>query len=348
MMRRMLHIALLLACAGCPAFAQTAAGSGKQGRVASDFMREGQELDACKSISSFVDCAQTLVTGQPLHVALGSLAPQNGFAAGAAFVEHKNCTTDPEKGSLCPREYRFSWDVDAVATGNGSWRAGAYMKAFRLSAPKIVVNYGTSKKKTKPLFNVAPLFNLYAETTSLNHIDYYGLGPSTLPRGKAAYGMTETIAGVSGVFPTRIAGISLYGEMNGRVPRIRGDHNESFPSIEQVYTDATAPGLASQTAYLQPGEALRIQPEIFAKHLRLHYLAEFQQYFAVGDAHTSFRRWAADLDHQFPLDRKVRLIASDDHKGPDSCTSDRWCVALRQFTYPPRSTMKVPSICACC
>jgi len=40
------------------------------------------------------------------------------------------------------------------------------------------------EEKDQALFNVAPLFNLYAETTSLNHIDYYGLGPSTLPRGK--------------------------------------------------------------------------------------------------------------------------------------------------------------------
>ena len=322
MMRRLSCVFLLLICAGCLVSAQTPAGSGKQGRVASDFMREGQQLGACKSISSFVDCAQTLVTGQPMHVALGSLAPQNGFAAGVAFVEHKNCPTDPEKGSLCPKEFRFSWDVDAVATGNGSWRAGAYMKAFRLSTPKIVVGYGTPKKKTKPLFNVAPLFNLHAETNSLNHIDYYGLGASTLPSGKASYGMTETIAGISGVFPTRFAGISLYGELNGRVPQIRGDHNESSPSIEQLYTDATAPGLASQPAYLQPGEALRIQPEIFAGHLRLHYLAEFQQYIAVGNAQGSFRRWTADLDHEIPLDHRVRLIVSDSHKGPDSCTSD--------------------------
>jgi hypothetical protein len=315
-------ITMLLASASALANGQAPSGSGTQGRVASDFMREGRELEPCKTLKGIIGCAQTLVTGQPLHVALGSLAPQNGFAAGLAFVEHKNCPTELEKGSLCPKEFRFSWDIDAVATGNGSWRAGAYMKAFRLSGGTLHAVYGKPVKKTASFFNVAPLFNLYAEAISLNHIDYFGLGPSTLPSGKASYGMTQTIAGISGVFPTRFAGISLYGELNGGVPQIRGDHNESGPSIERLYTDASAPGLASQAAYFQPGEALRIQPNLFADHLRLHYLLEFQQYMAVSDSHATFRRWTADLGHEFPMDSKVRLTAADDHKGPDSCTQN--------------------------
>ncbi len=321
MTRLLCSIALLVAAASI-APPPSAAQNGNQGRVASDFMREGQELSACKNLKTLIGCAQTLVTGQPMHIALGSLAPQNGFAAGVAFVEHKNCPTDPEKGSLCPKEFRFSWDIDAVATGNGSWRAGAYMKAFRLGGPKIDVSFGTPATRSRPFFNTSPLFNLYAQAISLNHIDYYGLGPSSLKSAKAAYGMTETIAGISGVLPTRVAGLSLYGEFNGRIPQIRGDHNESAPSIDSLYTDATAPGLASQPAYLQPGEAVRLQPSLFAEHLRLHYRLAFQQYYAVSDAHGSFRRWTADLDHEFPLDKRVRLTAPDERKGPDSCTTD--------------------------
>ena len=62
-------------------------------------------------------CAEVLFTGQPLHIAVGSMAPQNGFGAGLAYVGHK--TTD---------NWRISWDSDAIASSNGSWRAGLYVK----------------------------------------------------------------------------------------------------------------------------------------------------------------------------------------------------------------------------
>jgi hypothetical protein len=301
----------------------TVAQPGNQGRVASDFMREQRDLEACKDIKTFFNCAQALFTDQPLHIAVGSLAPQNGFAFGLAFVEHKNCPTNPPAGSSgCPREWRFNWDVDAGASDNGSWRAGAYMKAFRLSTPRFGVTYGTPKKQTRPLFHVAPLFNLYAETTSLNLLYYYGLGPNTLPANQTAFGLTETIVGASADIPTGIPGVSLYAELNGRIPELRGNHSQSVPSIEQVYTDATAPGLSSQPAFFEPGEALRLQPPLPGGYLRLNYLLEFQNFIGVSGSNSNFRRWTADLGHEIPFDRKVHLTAVNEQNGPDSCTPD--------------------------
>src|SRR5438045_2873976 len=65
----------------------------------------------------------------PCRVALGSLAPQNGFAFGLAFVEH-----------YTPNEsWRLSWNADAVATPSGSWRGGAYMKLVHTPATAGVV-----------------------------------------------------------------------------------------------------------------------------------------------------------------------------------------------------------------
>ena len=313
--REGLFLSLVLGVGAHSALAQSATQGANQGRVASDFMRERNALQSCKAIGQIIDCLQTLVTGQPVHIALGSLAPQNGFAAGLAFVEHKDFAD----------EWRLNWDVDAVATGNASWRAGAYMKAFRLSGGHIVAVYpggGAPKKQTSPLFHVAPLYNLYAETTSLNRLYYYGLGPNTLPAGQTAFGMTQTIAGASAIIPIGRAGISFYAELNGRVPELRGDHGETVPSIEQVYSESTAPGISSQPTFLQPGEGIHIQPALFDEHLRLHYFLEFQNFFALSGSTYTFRRWTADLGHEFPLDRKVRLTAANDQNGPDACTPD--------------------------
>ena len=37
-----------------------------------------------------VGCLEVLFTGQPLHVSVGSIAPQDGFGAGLAYVGHKD------------------------------------------------------------------------------------------------------------------------------------------------------------------------------------------------------------------------------------------------------------------
>jgi hypothetical protein len=299
--------------------------NGTEGRVHSDFCREWLELHPCrqqpvKPCSEFTfghltDIAQTLVTGQPLHIALGSLAPQNGFAAGLAFDEHKDFAD----------EWRLTSDSDAVASTNGSWRAGSYLTAYRLpqshSVIGVVMGTPTARQK-QPSVQIAPVFNLYAEAASLNRLYFFGLGPDTQPSGQAAFALTQTIAGVSAILPLNRDGISFTAEFNGRVPQLRPDLNETVPSIGAVYTEATAPGLTRPAAYLEPGVGIQIQPSFFSDRLRLHYLANFQDFTSLANAGYSFRRWTADIGHEIALNRKVTLTASDPHNGPDACTSD--------------------------
>jgi len=296
---------------------------GQEGRVQSDFCREWLDLHPCrqqlaKPCSTFtaghlVDIGQTLVLGQPIHIALGSLAPQNGFGVGLAFVEHKDFKS----------ERRMTFDVDAVATPNLSWRAGSYVTTYKL--PKsdqpigVVMGTPTAQMKT-PSIQIAPIFALYAQATSLNRLYYYGLGPNTIPASQAAFGLTETIAGAGAILPLNRAGISFTAEVNGRVPQLRPDTGESVPTVAALYTEATAPGLTRSAAFLQPGLGIQIQPSLFGDRVRLHYLANFQDVAAIG-APYSFRRWTADIGHEFPLARKVHLTATNPQNGPDSCAS---------------------------
>jgi len=56
-------------------------------------------------------------------------------------------------------------------------------------------------------------------------------------------------------------GLSLQGEVNGRFVNVRGENGASSPSIETVYTNATAPGLSSQPGFVQLGQGFRIKPD---------------------------------------------------------------------------------------
>ena len=321
--RRIARFALALAA--LPAFGQN------EGRLHRDFRVEGESLaGSCGKLTfgKLMDCGQTLVMGQPMHITVGSLAPQNGTGFGLAFVEHKNFAD----------EWRLNWNIDAAATLNSSWRAGGYMKAYRLSAGpphmEMPAAGSTAKRNSVPLFNSAPLINVYSETDSLNRVDYYGLGPNTLPASHTTFGFTENVTGVSAISGVKgaltLARISLVGEINGRFPSLRPGVETSIPSIGALFTEVTAPGLTHPTTFIEPSEGLRLEPAIFKDLLRLNYLLQFQQFIAVGDSSSSFRRFNADFNHEIPLYRVVggnlsklyykNRSANLGYNGPDDCT----------------------------
>ena len=287
---------LLLPCYLPMAWSQESALKG-------ELRREGERVsDACRTFNfkSIPSCGYTLFTDHPLHIAAGSMPPQNGFGLGGAFVWSKNT-----------EDWRMSWDVDAVGAFSGAWRAGAYMKMVHTPHPVKI-------QATHPY----TVFNLYAQSISLNKLNFFGLGNNTSLAGKSVFGIGETIVGASAIKPVfevkaiRWLNLSLLGEVNGRFVNIRGNHGESVPSIETLYTNATAPGLSSQPGFAQLGEGIRIKPAI--GNLQLNYIGKFQQFFAPSNSQNSFLRWTVDLDHTYSLYSRSQSGGSET-LGPDSC-----------------------------
>jgi hypothetical protein len=113
--------------------------------------------------------------------------------------------------------------------------------------------------------------------------------------------------------------LALLGEVNGRFVDIRGDHGQSDPSIETLYTDADAPGLSHQPGFVQFSEGIRIKP-VIADYFQLNYAAHFQQFVAPSSSQNSFMRWTADLNHTFFLYGYTQSGSKNtDGNGPDEC-----------------------------
>src|SRR5262249_11729634 len=170
-----------------------------------------------------------------------------------------------------------------------------------------------------------PVVNVYVQAMSLERVFFYGLGQSSSDAGKSVYGQKQTIIGASGALPlftsgalNRLRASAVVG-VNGRFVTVRTNSSESAPSIEQLYSSATAPGLAEQPNFLQTEEGIRIKPSIASGWLRLNYLVDFQQFLANDTSHSSFRRWTVDLRHDVPLYRTVSSTGPRDTNGPDEC-----------------------------
>jgi len=114
------------------------------------------------------------------------------------------------------------------------------------------------------------------------------------------------------------------GEANGRFVDLRPSTGNGSPSIEALYTDATAPGLATQPGFLQLGEAIRIRPIFFEDLLHLNYQLTYQQFFAPSNSTFSFQRVNLDLSHSFALYKSTtRFYLPRDANGPDECSINR-------------------------
>lgn len=268
-------------------------------------------------IKTIGGCVYTLATASPFHVALGSLAPQNGFAFGLAFAEH-----------YTPNEaWRLSWNADAVAAPSGAWRSGVYMKVIHTPATAgIAVRPAGSPA---PVVSIGPrdfpVLDIVAQTISLQTVSYFGPPERSSQAGRAIYGERQNIIGASAAYPIGGAGRfaalrpALIGGVHGRFVNIRSASDSSVPSLEQIYDEQAAPGLTDQRGFLELREGIRFKPSALNGRLRFNYLVSAQQFRTSRETRASFNRWSLDLQHEIPLYRGGSSTGPRAFNGPDDC-----------------------------
>lgn len=303
-------------------------------------LEAGKQVTKKKSAKVLVPgCLTPMFHGNKgLYASFANLPPGNGLALGAAFKDSElNTTKFPS--------WRFDYQVDAQGSFNGSWTAGGFLTMKLAPVHEAQAQPTTSQPTTaatpsgtpatpanpnKPIHWLHPpivvqgpipkhlrnvgenesklLLNFYASHTSLNQVAFFGVGPNTVPADRAFFGLRETVTGANADV-LLLAGFHLLGELNGRWPTIGPDHGQSSPSIEQVYTEATAPGLTQQPGFLQPGEGLQFlhhggglsQNANFGAEYDIDWTANFQQFFAPSISAYSFRRLTIDATNEIPL-----------------------------------------------
>ncbi|MEO8075655.1 MAG: hypothetical protein ABI818_04950 [Acidobacteriota bacterium] len=296
------------------------ASAQNEGKIQAELRRERERLaEKCGqfSLSKVFGCAQTLVTDHPFHVAVGSVAPQNGFGAGLAFVGPQSKPNE---------NWRINWSADAVGTASSAWRAGAYATFVNTRVAPIVPTRpggGTSTSDAMP--RPYPTISAYAQVTSLSRLSFYGLGNDTSVADRTAFAMRQSAIGARVFWPLGGSGFfnrlnpTAIGEVNERLLQVGGSTRGGDPSIDTRFTDATAPGLSIHPSTLQLGEGLRVTPAV--GRLQLNYTGMLQQYIAPSDSHLSFRRWSLDLRHEFSLYTTSVQSGGGEQNSPNDCAA---------------------------
>ena len=258
-------------------------------------------------------CAEVLFTGQPLHIAMGSMPPQNGFGAGLAYVGHKDS-----------EDWSTSWSADAMGSNNGSWRAGFFVKFVdtHLKAPTPVFGTGSAESTDFPVYTEQPVFNLYEQSISLNKLTFFGEGPHTTTAGRSFFGMTEHIVGGNLIRPVyERLNVGVYGEVNGRAVDIRPSPGQLSPSIEMAYNALTAPGLNKQPFFLQLGVGVRMRPSTSKGLLHFNYDLAYRPFIDVSGSGFSFQRLTVDLYQEISF-YHTNLRVPRDVNDPNNCLID--------------------------
>jgi hypothetical protein len=341
-MNRVCRFALFGALvAAIPLAAQQTNAQGGQSYFGTTFSIEGHDIkEGCQTTDpSGKKPLKVLVPGcltsvfhgnKGLYASVANLPPGNGLALGGVFKDNE--LNPPSLPS-----WRFDYQVDAQRSFNGSWTAGGFLtmklapvseaKAQSTSAAGQSEKPATPTNPNKPTHWLHPpivvqgpipkhlrnlgenetklLLNFYAFHTTLNQVTFFGIGPDTVPADRTFFGLRETVTGANAdvLLPW---GFHFLGELNGRWPTIGPDHGQSSPSIEHVYTEATAPGLTRQPGFLQPGEGLQFlhhggglgQKANLGADYDIDWTANFQQFFAPSISTYSFRRLTLDATNE--------------------------------------------------
>jgi hypothetical protein len=302
--RAALAIAFLSATGIC-SFAQ-------ESRFQAELRLEGEDIkDDCSAIKKVASCAATLVTDHPVHVTLGSIAPQNGFGFGPALVTH-----------FTPGDqWRNTWSSDAVYATSGAWRAGTYFKAIHTNVElPTVVPSGTAARPIR--ITEYPVLSAYAQAISLPKLAFYGIGADSLESNKSTYGMSEVIVGGGGTLPLKVLPAlkpAVFAEINGRMFDIRSGELSDTPQLAARFDESAAPGLNAAPAYVQFGEGVRVRPSAFDDALKLGYTFQLQQ-FVAPQSEFSFRRWSLDLNHEIRLYHTSAPALRRETNGPNECS----------------------------
>ena len=139
-------------------------------------------------------------------------------------------------------------------------------------------------------------------------VGYYGLGIDTPPEARTSYRFEQTFA--EGRAALRAPSwVSATGQLSYEHFALRSGQGDT-PSIETLYTPATAPGLGDSPTFVRTALTAGIETRPAPRYARSggYYGVGYENYADVDDTY-SFDRLDVDLIHHVPVLRETWVIS---------------------------------------
>lgn len=151
--------------------------------------------------------------------------------------------------------------------------------------------------------------NLGIRRRSLPQEDFFGLGSDTLSSAQTSFALRETsFAAEAGASP--VDWFQIAGSVGLEQPRVSRGKDGRFPSIEELFDDAAAPGLLVQPDFVRAGARMTLDltdrplgPPSGGK-----YSVTYDVYNDRDLDRYSFRQWSVDLRQYVPIITGARTI----------------------------------------
>ncbi len=228
---------------------------------------------------TFFNCAESAFRNRPFHFYAQSIVPGSGVGGGGQYAPDLNFG-----------KWQNTLKATSVITIRQFWMAELKLSMLRT----IKRDWNTAQEGLG--------LNFYVHNRSMPLMTFYGLGPNTNVNNSVKFSLRDTAAG--GELSTPVRGWLLVGgKFEGLWPNVSGVTGKNIISIEQQYTEQTAPGLTSQPPMIH--EQVYLRPHTrFLKRFEIDYSIGYNFYQDTDTGHFSFRRFEAILDHRFYPEKK--------------------------------------------
>jgi hypothetical protein len=231
-----------------------------------------------KAMKLAEDRAIAVLAREGFHPKLGSLTTGSGFAFGLGF---RNSPVFKHYGTLA------------------TWGAGSLKRYWAVEARAVFPEFAEGR-----MFAEA-----WAARREYPQESFFGIGPDARRADQVNFALRRTLLGAgAGVRPTRFVRVGVNAEYSE--PSVGEGKSEAIPSIEELFTDLTAPGLARQPDFLSVSSFVEVDYRQPVNARRGGwYRVDFSRYHDRDFDAYSFDRLEIDLRQYLPLFAERRVLA---------------------------------------
>jgi hypothetical protein len=236
---------------------------------------EGAHLSHTERFDEAETCVIDLLSDDPIHPVLESVAPRSGFGGGVAGGWDFSHGTD-----------QIAFSAHAVGSVNGFW----VVDGLYTIAPRI--------KRGGPTHTVArPRFDFYSRYWDLPSLAYYGLGPSA-PHLQRTFGFQELITGGDASFP-----VFDWLQLGGRV-------EFRHPQVEAGEVPVATPGVTAPASFVRYGAVAHLHTPASPPYDLMATL-DYSAYQDVNGGALSFGQFITRVVWARPLTRAIRTDSGE-------------------------------------